>query len=274
MSGFIPIKRSLFAHFLFKENRVFSRFEAWLDLIQLASFTEDHTELINGKLVKTGRGEKIASMRFLMKRWNWSMSKVTDYLDLLRSQDMVVVDKESGTNKIVLVNFKKHNDFLTENSKEGGKRYTKTLDSIDLPNNKGTPNDTQNRAVRDQSGISQGSNINKGNNFKKVKKGVKHLPAPDFSQSNLFRKPIIPTEIEVVESFIQQGGTEEMAISFFKKNEGTGWYLKNSPIVNFRNLVSSYVENWNKNLKNGSKSTDSGIKLGTSAARIKTARDW
>ncbi|MEO6682018.1 MAG: DUF6291 domain-containing protein [Ginsengibacter sp.] len=71
--------------------------------------------------------------------------------------------------------------------------------------------------------------------------------APDLSKSNLFREPVIPTKNEVLESFIQQGGTNEMAKSFWERSEATGWYLKGSPITNFRNLVYSFVTNWNKN---------------------------
>lgn len=163
MSGFIPIRRSLFKHFLFKENRVFSRFEAWLDLIQMASFTDENTEIISGKIVSRGRGEIIASLRFLMKRWGWSMSKVSDFLELLRSQQMVVVDKESGISKIQLINFKKHNDLYEKNNKGDINGYSKTLTDASLHHIKETVKSTQTDTARRQQGDTGETNIKKFN---------------------------------------------------------------------------------------------------------------
>lgn len=76
------------------------------------------------------------------------------------------------------------------------------------------------------------------------------MNSPDLSNSNLFRKPSIPTKHEVWEKFSARGGTKEMAKKFWEKHEGTGWYLNNSPIVNFASLVSSFISNWQKNESN------------------------
>lgn len=78
-------------------------------------------------------------------------------------------------------------------------------------------------------------------------KSEKNFHPPDLSKSNLFREPVIPSKKEVLESFVQNGGDKEMAKSFWERNEATGWYFKGSPITNFRNMVASYVTNWNKN---------------------------
>lgn len=84
-----------------------------------------------------------------------------------------------------------------------------------------------------------------------VNESVKEERAPvnDLTKSNLFRKPTIPTKKEVLMSFIQNGGDEEMSNSFFERCEATEWYFKGSPITNFRNLVGSFVTNWKNNLK-------------------------
>lgn len=72
----------------------------------------------------------------------------------------------------------------------------------------------------------------------------------DLKNSNLFRQPIIPKIENVIEYFLRAGGNEEMAIKFFNKNEGLGWFLNGSPIMNFNNLVPSYIDNWKKNENN------------------------
>ena len=82
----------------------------------------------------------------------------------------------------------------------------------------------------------------------------KGMPPPEIEHpllnSNLYRQPTIPTIQSVIEFFNSSGGTNQMAESFFNKNEGVGWFLRGSPITNFRNLVPGFITNWNKNEKN------------------------
>lgn len=73
-----------------------------------------------------------------------------------------------------------------------------------------------------------------------------------LGKSNLFRQPNIPTQQQVYESFINAGGTEEMAKKFYNTNEGTGWFSRGSPITNYRNFIPGYISSWQKNNHNGS----------------------
>lgn len=68
-----------------------------------------------------------------------------------------------------------------------------------------------------------------------------------LKNSNLFRQPTIPTLEQVQMFFVQSGGTKEMATIFFEKNSAVGWFLKGSPITNFRNLVPSFITNFKAN---------------------------
>ena len=49
--AFIRINRKLFNHTFWKENRIYSKAEAWIDLIQLMSFTDNNKKIMGG-LVK------------------------------------------------------------------------------------------------------------------------------------------------------------------------------------------------------------------------------
>lgn len=81
--GHIKISRKLFADDLFwDERRQFSRAEAWIDLIQLASW-RDRKQIVGATVVSLKRGELLASERFLSERWQWSRGKVRRFLDLL-----------------------------------------------------------------------------------------------------------------------------------------------------------------------------------------------
>lgn len=91
--------------------------------------------------------------------------------------------------------------------------------------------------------VTANNNVNNDNN---ERVNGKIHPVIDISKSNLFRQPTIPTKIEVWECFSMQNGTKEMAKTFYDNNEGTGWYLKGSPITNFKNLVPKFIANWKK----------------------------
>lgn len=68
--------------------------------------------------------------------------------------------------------------------------------------------------------------------------------APGVEESNLFRKPVVPTLKQVQEVFYRNGGTPEQAQRFFEKHEATGWYLNNSPIKSFSSLVPGFISAW------------------------------
>jgi hypothetical protein len=70
-----------------------------------------------------------------------------------------------------------------------------------------------------------------------------------ITDSNLFRKPNIPTFEQVREKFLTNGGTEEMAKGFFNKWEGVEWYCNGSPIKNWQSFANNYISTWNKNLE-------------------------
>jgi hypothetical protein len=70
---------------------------------------------------------------------------------------------------------------------------------------------------------------------------------PEVINSNLFRKPNIPTKQQVLEAIINAGGTKDMAKSFYEKHESTGWFLNGSPVVNYVTLAQRFVTNWKNN---------------------------
>lgn len=118
--NFIPINRKLFEHEFWEESRSFSKFEAWIDLLQSARFeVEVKSEWINGKEVKFGRGQLIASFRFLQNRWKWgSITKVERFLNVLKNKDMVVSEKGQGVNVITICKYETYNQI---------KKYERTL---------------------------------------------------------------------------------------------------------------------------------------------------
>lgn len=110
MEYYIPISRRLFEHQLWCEERVYSRFEAWLDLIQSARF-EDAKQLIGNRFIEVKRGQMLVSLRYLAGRWQWSTKKVNAFLDLLIRDNMITKEtpKETGQTVITICNYDKYN---------------------------------------------------------------------------------------------------------------------------------------------------------------------
>jgi uncharacterized protein YdaU (DUF1376 family) len=61
------------------------------------------------------------------------------------------------------------------------------------------------------------------------------------------REETQPPLQEVERVFIQQGGTKEMALTFFNRYEAVQWRIRGSPVRDFSKLVGSFISNWKKN---------------------------
>ena len=79
----------------------------------------------------------------------------------------------------------------------------------------------------------------------KEKESTEKIAHP-LENSNLFRKPKVPTLKEVEEAFMKNGGTKEMAEKFYRKHDSVQWFLNGSPIINFSGLVYGFIDNWRK----------------------------
>lgn len=129
MEYYIPISRRLFEHPFWCEERVFSRFEAWLDIVQSARF-EDTKQLIGNRFIEVKRGQMLVSLRFLAGRWQWSTKKVNSFLDLLIQDKMIIKEtpKETGQTVITICNYDKYNfisqELETEKKQQGNTKET------------------------------------------------------------------------------------------------------------------------------------------------------
>lgn len=107
--GYIKLSRGYFDDPLWNEARVYSKAEAWLDLIQQARF-EASTELIAGKVIEIQRGEMPASRRYLEVRWKWGSSKVTTYMKMLTQMGRINQRQTNGQTVYRLLNYGVYND--------------------------------------------------------------------------------------------------------------------------------------------------------------------
>lgn len=126
MDNYITINRRIFEHPFWCEDRAYSRFEAWVDILQSARF-EDTRQLIGNRLVEIQRGQFPVSLRYLASRWKWSTKKVNSFLDCLILDKMILKEtpKETGQTVITICNYDKYN-YVSDNRKQQKKQERNT----------------------------------------------------------------------------------------------------------------------------------------------------
>ncbi|MET1163597.1 Replication protein O [Bacillus velezensis] len=109
MIGWIKLHRSVQDHWIYQEKRKFSKYEAWLDLLMMASH-KNNKFVLGNELYDLKRGEFISSIRKLGERWSWSNTKVTQFLDLLKKDEMIDFKKDTKKTLITIVNYGVYHD--------------------------------------------------------------------------------------------------------------------------------------------------------------------
>ncbi|PKE12788.1 DNA replication protein DnaD [Macrococcoides caseolyticum] len=162
MAGWISLHRSIEKHWLYEEERKFSRFEAWVDLLLMVNHSDNKT-MIDGKLVTVKRGQRITSLRKLGDRWNWSLTKVDAFLKLLEEDKMIVLKKDTKKTLVTIVNY----DIYQNNDLE--KRHRKDSEKTVKEHRKDSEKTVkEHRKDSEKTQKKTNNNVNKENNDNKV----------------------------------------------------------------------------------------------------------
>lgn len=173
MTGWISIDRSIQNHWLFKEKRTFSKFEAWIYLLMEANHSKAKVPIGN-QIVTVERGQRLTSILTLSDLFNWSRFKVKTFLDLLESDGMLEVKTTSKYTLITIVNY----DFYQ--SEQGRNQHQSDI----KPTSKQHQSNINPTSKQHQTNTN--NNDNKDNNEKNVNNEKKKAAAFDFFQDNGF----------------------------------------------------------------------------------------
>lgn len=114
--GYVKMSRKAFESDPFwLESRVFSRWEAWQDLIQMAAW-RDHRRYTKGQVVELERGQLFVSERSLAERWQWSRGKVRRFLKLLVEMERIEIADHKQDQKrtiVTLINYDRYQSTRT-----------------------------------------------------------------------------------------------------------------------------------------------------------------
>ncbi|WP_144499053.1 Replication protein O [Bacillus pumilus] len=137
MIGWIKLHRSIQDHWIYQEKRKFSKYEAWLDLLMKASH-KDYKFVSGNDLHELKKGELVTSIRKLGIHWSWSNTKVSQFLDLLKSDGMIEYKKDTKKTLITIVNYGVYHD--SENEKKTQIEHEKDTNRTQKHTNKNVKN--------------------------------------------------------------------------------------------------------------------------------------
>jgi hypothetical protein len=102
------------------EQREFSRWEAWVDVLQLAAF-RDRQHVTQFGTVHLCRGEFVASLRWLADRWTWTVKKVRNWISTLSKWARIRAQREEAAGTVYLiVNYERYQTTGADSADEKG----------------------------------------------------------------------------------------------------------------------------------------------------------
>lgn len=100
-AGWIKISRSIADHWLWKDAEIL---KWWLDLLLMAAWKE-HKELVGRQLVSLEKGQLIASLAYLCKRWKRSRPMVESFISNLEQDGMITKAVCNNVSIITIANY-------------------------------------------------------------------------------------------------------------------------------------------------------------------------
>lgn len=131
--GWIKLHRRIQDHWIYQEERTFSKYEAWLDLIMMANHQDDKV-LIDNELLTVKRGQFITSIRKLCQRWKWSNTKVKSFLELLKTDGMIIYKSDRKKTAVAIVNYDVYHEKDSEKHHENDSDEFKNQEKSDAEN--------------------------------------------------------------------------------------------------------------------------------------------
>jgi hypothetical protein len=201
-SNFVKIPQCVFSSDIWKERRIFSKFEALADMYQSADFKSR---------------ELTASFRSLADRWGWCIGKVQWFISTLSRGGYITVRTDGKITKIIVSD-------------------TPTDTPNDTPND--TPTDTISRAYKNDNILSCLNNDSSLRSESKDKENISSLRSEIKKRENNFVKPTI----EEIAEYCREKGYNIDAETFWNFYEAKGWMIGKNKMKNWRAACATWVK--------------------------------
>lgn len=134
LNGYILVSRAMISHKIVGAGHpvkphkpslpTYSRFEAWQDLIMMASY-QDRDVKIAGKKYELRMGEAVCARAYLAARWNWSEKTVRVFIERLIKHGMAMKEREKkgqNANRLSICNYSQYQRPSTEEGQDRGQQ--------------------------------------------------------------------------------------------------------------------------------------------------------
>lgn len=148
-TGFIPLLREFQDSLLWKEKRIFSKAEAWIDLLYSARYGKTPEKILDrGELIIINRGDILSSILTLANKWNWSQGKVKHFLKILETTSLISANIIKNRRTIIkILNYGSLLDFLQDSKTD--KSRTELIAKKEENNNKLRDKNNSNNEKKD-----------------------------------------------------------------------------------------------------------------------------
>ena len=110
MKGWISIYRQIQDNWIWESKEPFDKRSAWIDLLLMVNHDKQKIKFDN-ELIEVEKGQTITSIKHLAEKWKWSRHKVSDFLNLLEQDTMLVQVRD---NKKTLISIENYEKFQTQ----------------------------------------------------------------------------------------------------------------------------------------------------------------
>jgi len=210
--GWIKLHRNIQDHWLWdSEKEPFDMRSAWSDLLMMMNF-EDRKFKMGQEIVFVERGQRITSERKLSELWNWSRTKVRNFLNILERDGMIEVKKTSKRTVIKVCNFDLYQSVKKEEktTEEPGEDQAETGQEPreDQTETRREPREDTNKNYKNYK--------NEKNEKNSVVVGVIG-PAGNFvdicqKYMEIFGSPLTSTFQQALQGYLDKGLTEELIV--------------------------------------------------------------
>jgi hypothetical protein len=180
-NGWISIYRKLQEHWLWQEKRVFSKAEAWIDILwEVQQKNEPEEVIIKNNILICNHAESLKSLETWSKRWGWNRTATHRFLKILEKCNMIVLKNETQTTRLTVLNYDKYQD-------------------------KRNADETQMKRKRSKLETQANTDNNDNNSFNKLKEEEFEKTFKDFKEMRIkIKKSMTPRAEEMIKTKLEK----------------------------------------------------------------------
>lgn len=212
--GWIKLHRKINECWIWDE-KPFDKARAWIDLLLLANHS-DKKILFNGNIICVKKGQYLTSIRKLSERWGWSFDKVTRFLKILVSEEMLIKESDNNRTLLTIVNYEVYQEVT--NSDEC----------------------TENTPSSEPSEHPQVNHPNTDRTVTSDKQELKELIKNDKNVKNKKKNTFCPPTVDEVREYLQSVGSKVDAEAFVAFYESKGWMIGKNKMKSWKMAVVTW----------------------------------